>query len=127
MIRNLAAFTVISMLVACNANVPDENTTADQAAPASAMEQSGSTSGVEAYEQSCAGCHDEGADGAPRTGDPEAWVGRSSLWEAVLFEHAKKGYLEMPAKGGDAGLADSTVAKAAEYMLTITFPGTRRD
>ena len=78
--------------------------------------------GKQAYDQVCAGCHEEGLDGAPRTGDREAWAGRSWLWEAVLFEHAKDGYLTMPAKGGEETLDDATVEMAAEYMLTQTFP-----
>ncbi|MDJ0907215.1 MAG: c-type cytochrome [Woeseiaceae bacterium] len=78
--------------------------------------------GKQAYDQVCASCHDEGVDGAPKTGDREAWTGRSWLWEAVLFEHAKDGYLAMPARGGDESLDDATVEMAAEYMLTKTFP-----
>jgi cytochrome c5 len=84
-------------------------------------------SGQQAYARICAGCHEEGHDGAPRTGDREAWNERSRLWEAVLFEHAKNGYYEMPAKGGDETLDDATVARAAEYMLTLTYPETHRD
>lgn len=82
--------------------------------------------GKQAYDEVCAGCHDEGLDGAPRTGDQDAWSGRSWLWEAVLFEHAKQGYMTMPAKGGDATLDDATVEMAAEYMLTKTFPDAPR-
>ncbi len=54
-----------------------------------------------AYEHACADCHETGKDNAPRTGDPDAWAGRSALWEAVLFEHAQKGYFDMPAHGLD--------------------------
>ncbi len=82
--------------------------------------------GKQAYEKVCASCHDEGVEGAPKTGDREAWAGRSWLWEAVLFEHAKEGYLAMPAKGGDETLDDATVEMAAEYMLTRTFPDAPR-
>jgi len=78
--------------------------------------------GQQAYEEICAGCHEEGLDGAPRTGNREDWVGRSWLWETVLFEHARSGYKNMPAKGGDATLDEVTVSKAAEYMLTLTYP-----
>lgn len=78
--------------------------------------------GKEAYDQVCARCHEEGLDGAPKTGDRDAWAGRSWLWEAVLFEHAKQGYMEMPAKGGEGALDDAAVEMAAEYMLTRAFP-----
>ena len=83
--------------------------------------------GRQAYDTICAGCHEEGLNGAPRTGDREAWEGRSWLWEAVLFEHAKDGYGGMPAKGGDSTVDDATVTKAAEFMLKMTYPETRRD
>ena len=100
----------------------------DDAAPLTAPEVFEPTdsmvqlAGKQAYDQACASCHDEGVDGAPKTGDREAWAGRSWLWEAVLFEHAKDGYLSMPAKGGDESLDDAAVEMAAEYMLTKTFP-----
>lgn len=82
-------------------------------------------SGAQAYDQVCARCHEEGIDDAPRTGEPQDWADRSPLWEAVLFEHAKTGWLDMPAKGGVEALDDPTVIRAAEYMLSITFPDAR--
>jgi len=85
------------------------------------------SSGKLAYENICAGCHEEGVDGAPRTGDREAWDGRSRLWAAVLAEHAKKGYGTMPARGGTDSLSDADVNKAAEYMMRLTYPETHRD
>lgn len=75
-----------------------------------------------AYERACAGCHEDGLGGAPRTRHPEDWQGRSRLWQAVLTEHARRGYLGMPAKGGDPELGDRQVQAAAEYMLSITHP-----
>ena len=78
--------------------------------------------GSEAYKLVCAACHETGKNGAPRMGDADAWSGRSSHWEAVLFEHAKSGFMEMPAKGGKIELSDRSVVAAAEYMLSITFP-----
>lgn len=80
------------------------------------------TLGKETYERSCASCHDEGVHGAPAIGDRDAWAGRSPLWSAVLLEHAKSGYLDMPAKGGDPELTDHAVEAAGEYMLSKTFP-----
>jgi len=74
------------------------------------------------YERVCANCHETGEDGAPRTGDADAWQDRSTLWEAVLYEHAKSGYIDMPARGGDADLSDPELEAAAEYMLSRTYP-----
>lgn len=100
------------------------NNAAPSTAPPSLSPDNGMVqlTGKQAYERVCAACHEEGVDGAPRTGDRDAWSGRSWLWEAVLFEHAKQGYMNMPAKGGDESLDDATVEMAAEYMLSKTFP-----
>ncbi len=84
-------------------------------------------SGEAAYNTACASCHETGLNGAPVAGDPNAWSGRSQLWEAVLFDHAKNGYMEMPGKGGNPDLSDQVVAAAAEYMLLITYPDRRPD
>ena len=78
--------------------------------------------GGDAYDRVCARCHDTGLDGAPVTGNPEDWQQRSNLWQAVLDEHVKQGYLEMPARGGDPELSDVQLNAAAEYMLGITHP-----
>jgi cytochrome c5 len=80
-----------------------------------------------AYEQACADCHETGKNGAPRTGDAQAWKGRSALWEAVLFEHAEKGYFDMPAHGLNGRLSDDEVAAAAQYLLETTHPDQPRD
>jgi cytochrome c5 len=78
--------------------------------------------GQAAYEAHCASCHDTGLDDAPVTGSPGDWFERSQLWQAVLMEHARAGYLEMPKRGGNPELSDIEVDAAAEYMLAITYP-----
>ena len=78
--------------------------------------------GFKAYSARCAQCHDSGINGAPRTHKPQDWKNRSSLWESVLVEHAKNGYLDMPAKGGDINMSDYDVNVAAEYMLNMSHP-----
>lgn len=78
--------------------------------------------GAEIYAGSCASCHDNGIGGAPAIGDKQAWSQRSRLWTAVLEEHAKRGYMDMPEKGGNAALTDAEVAAAAEYILSVTYP-----
>lgn len=78
--------------------------------------------GLAAYQQVCAECHETGKKGAPLTGQPEYWAGRSRLWQAVLFRHAEQGYLGMPARGGEDALSDREVQAAAEYMLSVTHP-----
>jgi len=83
--------------------------------------------GREAYAATCAMCHETGIQGAPQTRNSADWQDRSNLWEAVLFEHAEKGYLGMPAKGGDKSASEYDVEAAAEYMLTITHPDMPHD
>ncbi len=83
--------------------------------------------GRQTYELACASCHDTGKLDAPLIGNPKDWSGRSELWDAVLVEHAKTGYLEMPEKGGHPELSEDAVEAAAEYMLNVTFPEKPRD
>jgi cytochrome c5 len=83
--------------------------------------------GEETYTRACASCHDEGIDGAPAIGDREAWSDRSPLWSAILLEHAKSGYLDMPPKGGHPELTEHAVEAAGEYMLGQTFPELLKD
>lgn len=83
--------------------------------------------GKAVYETTCKICHESGIAGAPQTREAADWEGRSSLWESVLFEHANKGYLAMPAKGGAEDASDYDVEAAAEYMLTITHPELQAD
>jgi cytochrome c5 len=83
--------------------------------------------GERAYVEHCAGCHETGLLGAPREGEPEDWGERSDLWQAVLMDHAKTGYFDMPARGGKTELPDEVVSAAAEYMLEETFPDRLED
>jgi len=83
--------------------------------------------GQAAYKQHCGECHDSGEQGAPVTNNPQDWVNRSRLWDAVLLEHAEKGYLKMPAKGGAENASEYDVKAAAEYMVTVTHPDMPHD
>jgi cytochrome c5 len=83
--------------------------------------------GQATYESAGASCHDSGDQGAPVTGNRDDWEDRSDMWQAVLFNHAKAGYLEMPEKGGQPELSDESVEAAAEYMLNLTFPELPKD
>jgi cytochrome c5 len=110
--RSLQALLALGCIAACSPPPVD---------PAAAPEQ-GLLEGQRAYQNVCAGCHEEGKDGAPLTGDREAWADRSPLWAAVLEEHAKDGYLDMPAKGGDPDLSDEEVRAAVDHMMMLTHP-----
>ena len=118
MLRNFLSLAIAAMLAGCGQDAPPATSVTIQPPPDATVQ----VSGKQAYDRACARCHDEGVDGAPKTGDREAWADRSWLWEAVLFEHAKSGYMTMPAKGGEETLDDAIVEMAAEYMLTKTYP-----
>ena len=45
-----------------------------------------------AYDHACAGCHETGKDGAPRTGDRDAWAGRSALCLATASSNSLRGH-----------------------------------
>ena len=120
--RYITSLFLVWMLAGCA-----QSGTGEQALTQSEPEENGASDsaqviGQRAYEDICAGCHEEGLNGAPKTGNRVAWEGRSWLWEAVLFEHARTGYNDMPAKGGDTMLDEATVTKAAEYMMSLTYP-----
>lgn len=122
MLRSIVSLIITICLFGCGQAEPDSTPATSIAVAPPPAESSVQLSGKEAYEQVCAQCHEDGVDGAPRTGDRDAWTDRSWLWEAVLFEHAKDGYMAMPAMGGGELLDDAIVEMAAEYMLSRTFP-----
>jgi cytochrome c5 len=86
------------------------------------IETTETLSGAAAYEKGCARCHQQGLDGAPIVGDQDAWASRSWLWEAILVEHARQGFLGMPAQGESVQLSDAEISLAAEYMLRQVHP-----
>ena len=115
--RHILLSIAIALVLAACAHRGDDATT----------HQAATINGEAAYLEHCAGCHETGMLGAPREGEPRDWRGRSELWQAVLMEHAKDGYFEMPARGGKMDLPDEIVEAAAEYMLEQTFPDRPED
>ncbi len=125
--RYTVSIVLTLMLIGCDQRDSGELTRSEAESEGITPRASALLTGQQAYNDVCAGCHEEGLNGAPRTGDRDAWGERSWLWEAVLFEHARSGYNDMPANGGNATLDEATVTKAAEYMLTLTYPEMQRD
>lgn len=121
-------FLVITLLAvaACSGDSPEPTSGPaageGQAGAAPSWREERTALGEETYRAACASCHDTGDGGAPATGKREDWAGRSEMWQAVLFEHAKVGYLDMPGKGGEKELSDEAVEAATEYMMEQTFP-----
>ena len=73
--------------------------------------------GKAVHDASCQACHATGAAGAPKTGDKAAWAPRIATGLATLQNSALKGKNAMPAKGGNASLADGDVKAAVDYMV----------
>ncbi len=120
-------FPLILFLAAAAACSPTDNAKDPSGQTAPAATAGDLLASQCAYERTCAACHDEGLNAAPAVGDREAWAARSSFCVAVLEEHAKEGYLGMPARGGDPALTDREVAAAVEYMLTLIHPDRATD
>jgi len=77
--------------------------------------------GKATYDTACVACHSTGAAGAPKVGDKADWTARIAQGNATLYERALKGYQGkkgfMPAKGGNATLADDAVKAAVDFMV----------
>jgi len=73
--------------------------------------------GKATYTQICRACHATGVAGAPVLGDRAAWAARLPAGFDALLQSALRGKGGMPPKGGNAGLTDSQVREAVEYMI----------
>ncbi len=77
--------------------------------------------GQEIYDTKCAACHGIGVAGAPKMGEPSAWTDRIAQGEAILIEHAIKGFQGntgfMPAKGGCTDCSDEEITAAVQLMV----------
>ena len=75
------------------------------------------------YKNACVACHGAGIAGAPKAGDKAAWSSRIAQGKPALYDHAVRGYQGkagvMPAKGGNAALADADVKAAVDYMVSL--------
>jgi len=73
------------------------------------------------YDKACVVCHAAGVAGAPKLGDKADWGPRIAQGNDTLYTHALKGFQGkkgmMPAKGGNASLADADVKAAVDYMV----------
>ncbi|OGI56279.1 MAG: hypothetical protein A2V58_08745 [Candidatus Muproteobacteria bacterium RBG_19FT_COMBO_61_10] len=82
----------------------------------------GADKGKATYDSSCSVCHGAGIAGAPKFGDKAAWAPRIAQGNDTLHTHALKGFQGkagmMPAKGGNAALADADVKAAVDYMVS---------
>ncbi|MEW6119317.1 MAG: c-type cytochrome [Pseudomonadota bacterium] len=73
--------------------------------------------GKAVYAANCAACHDAGVAGAPKLGDKAGWSARLAQGYDGLYQAALKGKNGMPAKGGNADLAEADLGHAVAYMF----------
>jgi len=88
------------------------------AAPATAT-GGGAAKGKSIYDANCAACHAVGVAGAPKAGDKSAWAPRLKSGNEALYASTLKGKGAMPAKGGNASLADADVKAAVDYLTGL--------
>ncbi|NML60367.1 cytochrome c5 family protein [Massilia sp. RP-1-19] len=90
------------------------------AAAAAAPATLSADAGKNIYTASCAACHGAGIAGAPKLGDKANWAARIKQGDAVMYEHAIKGFMGkagmMPPKGGSTA-SDAEVKAAVDYMV----------
>jgi cytochrome c5 len=79
----------------------------------------GSRTGEQIVKSICAGCHDSGAVGAPKTGDAGEWGPRLALGFEALTSSAIAGKGAMPPRGGGSDLTDTEVARAVAYLANL--------
>jgi cytochrome c5 len=72
------------------------------------------------FNSACIACHGAGIAGAPKLADKAAWAPRIQQGNAVLYEHAIKGFQGkagvMPPKGGSTA-PDADVKAAVDFMV----------
>ena len=73
--------------------------------------------GEDVYNTACSACHGTGAGGAPKHGDPGAWVDRIAQGNDALYEHAINGFNTMPAKGLCMDCSDEELQLAVDYIV----------
>jgi cytochrome c5 len=89
-------------------------------APAAAPALASADAGKALFNSACIACHGAGIAGAPKMGDKAAWAPRVKQGNAVLYEHALKGFQGkagvMPPKGGSSA-PDADVKAAVDFMV----------
>jgi cytochrome c5 len=95
----------------------------ESTSPAGSAAPAPPKNGTELYEQACKACHGAGIGGAPKSGDHAAWGPRIAKGNAVLYEHAIKGFTGtsgmMPPKGGRVDVSDDLVKEAVDHMIEL--------
>lgn len=72
--------------------------------------------GGRVFDVYCAQCHMSADSEAPQLDEADDWDLRTHQWTSVMKDHAKSGFLGMPAKGGQAKLNNQNLDDALYYM-----------
>ncbi len=64
----------------------------------------------------CAQCHLNADSEAPQMDEAGDWDMRTHEWASIMKDHAKNGFLRMPAKGGQPALSSQNIDDALYYM-----------
>lgn len=110
------ARAVAYMANAAGASFKEPEAAPPAAAGAAAGGKPDATKGKVVFDANCAACHATGVAGAPKLGDKAAWAPRVATGYDTLLTSALKGKNAMPAKGGNADLADADVGNAVMYL-----------
>ena len=68
------------------------------------------------FNKSCNICHGQGLMGAPKIGDKAAWAPRLAKGKAVLLDHAKNGFNQMPPRGTCTDCTDEDLSKLIDRI-----------
>lgn len=68
------------------------------------------------FTKSCNVCHTQGLMGAPKIGDKAAWAPRLAKGKAVLLDHAKNGFNQMPPRGTCTDCTDEDLSKLIDRI-----------
>lgn len=72
--------------------------------------------GLQVYQVYCQECHDTGKGGAPELEDTDEWDERSFEWKAIMTNHARHGFLGMPARGSHPQMSERDLRDALYFM-----------
>ena len=103
---------------------PAEAAPATDAVPAegAAADATAAVDGEAVFKKACITCHGAGIAGAPKLGDAADWGPRAAQGDALLLEHALKGFTGkagvMLPKGGRADLGDDLIKQGVDYLVS---------
>ena len=69
------------------------------------------------YQALCAGCHDNGIEGAPRPGQPEDWSRRLEAGMEEVYQNTLEGIGDMPPRGVCMDCSDDQLRAVVDFMI----------